>query len=446
MTAPSACRAALSRSLLLAGLLAAVAAPAAHAQGFLNKLKQRAQQKVDQATDRAAQKVVDGAADIIVRCATGDQGCIDRAGAAGKTVVTSTGDTIRPPASSTTDASADATPPADSKATVGGPAPSTGGAPGTGVWVNWDFKPGNRPIFVDDFTHDEVGDFPRRLQLLEGNFEVADVGGRRLLRTTSQGAFSINLPENLPERFTLEFDMMASSGWLYLTTDPRQPNSYDKPGSDHTYMEISYTLNRGGLVGGGIDSKSPGSHDLRKVLYTVRLMVDGPYAKMYMDDKRVANAPVTKIPRSGRISFNTYTSNDEPVYFGNIRIAAGGKKLYDALLADGRVATQGIYFDTGSDKLRGESSATLKEIAAVLTEHPDLKLTIEGHTDNVGAAAANQSLSERRAAAVRAALTSTYGIDAARLTSKGFGASKPVAPNTTDEGRQQNRRVELVKN
>ena len=78
------------------------------------------------------------------------------------------------------------------------------------------------------------------------------------------------------------------------------------------------------------------------------------------------------------------TKAKQPTLFGNFRIAAGGKKLYDAIAAPGRVATQGIYFDTGSDRIRPESSRTLKEIGAMLKEHPDLKLAIEGHTDNVG--------------------------------------------------------------
>lgn len=81
----------------------------------------------------------------------------------------------------------------------------------------------------------------------------------------------------------------------------------------------------------------------------------------------------------------------------------------------------------------------------MLQEHADLKLTIEGHTDNVGNAQSNRELSEKRAAAVKAFLAATYGIDAARMTATGLGDQKPIAPNTTPEGRQQNRRVELVK-
>jgi outer membrane protein OmpA-like peptidoglycan-associated protein len=119
--------------------------------------------------------------------------------------------------------------------------------------------------------------------------------------------------------------------------------------------------------------------------------------------------------------------------------------LYGALEEEGRVTAEGIYFDTGSDRLRNESAPVLEQIAGMLTEHPELTLAIEGHTDNVGDPAANQVLSERRAAAVRSYLVERLGIDGGRLTTAGFGATRPVAPNTTPEGRQQNRRVELVR-
>jgi outer membrane protein OmpA-like peptidoglycan-associated protein len=87
----------------------------------------------------------------------------------------------------------------------------------------------------------------------------------------------------------------------------------------------------------------------------------------------------------------------------------------------------------------------LKEIAGTMKQHDDLKLLIEGHTDNVGSAASNLALSDARAAAVKAALVGEFGIAADRLTTKGLGDTKPAVPNTTSEGRAQNRRVELVK-
>ena len=81
----------------------------------------------------------------------------------------------------------------------------------------------------------------------------------------------------------------------------------------------------------------------------------------------------------------------------------------------------------------------------MLQEHPELRLRIEGHTDNVGVRDANKSLSEKRAAAVKAALVNDYKVNAGRLDSKGFGDAKPAGSNASAEGRSNNRRVELVK-
>lgn len=125
-------------------------------------------------------------------------------------------------------------------------------------------------------------------------------------------------------------------------------------------------------------------------------------------------------------------------------VTATTSELYDALVAHGRVALQGILFDTGSDRIRPESEPTLREITGMLRKHPDLRMLVEGHTDNVGRMAANQVLSEKRAAAVRAYLVA-QGIAGTRLQSKGYGDTMPAAPNDTPGGRQQNRRVELVR-
>jgi outer membrane protein OmpA-like peptidoglycan-associated protein len=179
-------------------------------------------------------------------------------------------------------------------------------------------------------------------------------------------------------------------------------------------------------------------------VYHGRIMADGQYVKVYMNDTRIANIPNADLGRSNRIEIEIPAQPEAPVFLGNLRIMAGGKKLYDAIAAEGRVATQGILFDTNSDRIRPESTPTLKEIVAMLNEHPELRLAIEGHTDNAGQDASNQALSEKRAAAVKAHLVAE-GIDASRLESKGLGAAQPAAPNTTPEGRQQNRRVELVK-
>jgi OOP family OmpA-OmpF porin len=127
----------------------------------------------------------------------------------------------------------------------------------------------------------------------------------------------------------------------------------------------------------------------------------------------------------------------------DVEFTAG--ELAEALKTKGSIAIRNILFDTGKATIKPESAGALAIIADVLKGDEALKIEIQGHTDNVGAPAANLKLSQDRAAAVKAYLVSTGGIAAARLTTAGLGDTKPVADNTTDDGRAQNRRVELVK-
>jgi outer membrane protein OmpA-like peptidoglycan-associated protein len=118
-------------------------------------------------------------------------------------------------------------------------------------------------------------------------------------------------------------------------------------------------------------------------------------------------------------------------------------ELLQELNKNGFVALY-INFDTGKADLKQDGVASVKEIATLLKTNPTLKLSVEGHTDNVGDAAANKKLSEARAKSVTTALVAS-GVDAVRLSAAGFGQEKPVADNRTEEGRAKNRRVELVK-
>jgi len=105
-------------------------------------------------------------------------------------------------------------------------------------------------------------------------------------------------------------------------------------------------------------------------------------------------------------------------------------------------AAQNISFATGTAKLATKSNASLNRVVAILNENPTVKLSIEGHTDNAGDDAKNQKLSEDRAAAVKAYFISK-GISEDRITSEGFGETRPIAANTTAAGRLKNRRVEI---
>lgn len=124
---------------------------------------------------------------------------------------------------------------------------------------------------------------------------------------------------------------------------------------------------------------------------------------------------------------------------------SAAKSLESRLAKDKQALVYGIYFKFNRADIRPVSEPVLKEIAGILRNNPDWKLTIVGHTDNVGRDAANLDLSRRRAQSVRAALVERYAIDGNRLTTGGFGASQPQAKNDTPEGRARNRRVELTR-
>ncbi len=118
-------------------------------------------------------------------------------------------------------------------------------------------------------------------------------------------------------------------------------------------------------------------------------------------------------------------------------------EMMDALTKDGFIALY-INFETGKADIKPESEEIVNQIAEMLKQNSNLKISIEGHTDNVGSDASNQTLSENRAKTVLTELVK-LGINKSRLTSKGWGASKPIEDNRTEEGRAKNRRVEIVK-
>ena len=138
--------------------------------------------------------------------------------------------------------------------------------------------------------------------------------------------------------------------------------------------------------------------------------------------------------------------NTTPVnfYIKNITIAEGGQKLYDKFLQDGKIVTNGIRFDVNKAVIKPESMGVINSIYKILKDNPDLKFSIEGHTDSDGNDANNQTLSENRAQSVKNMLVK-MGISVSRLSFKGFGESKPIADNSSAEGKANNRRVEFVK-
>lgn len=403
-----------------------------HAQGLFGKLKEKAKQKVEQAAVDA------------ISCAASDTQCIDQAKADGKPVKITDADG-KPVSSADSAAAVNHTAASGAAASSAPAAGAESTPPGAGAWLNYDFVPGDRVLFFDDFSEDHVGDLPSHLDIQNGNVTVVDLGGKKYLRTVTGGTALITLPEALPQRFTIEVTFHRSGGngmGLYFhigqgSDDQNLDLRCDSPG-DAAIAGFGAAKNQ---KQSGEQAPGIGDNDFQ----TCRYMVDSGYVKAYVNNVRVGQLNGLVIARGKTITMDLANANDNGALITDLRIAEGGKPLYDALAAAGRVSTHGILFASGSATIEGESTPTLKEIGDMLKAHADLKLMIEGHTDNVGAAAANQTLSEQRAAAVKQFLVNTYGIDAARLQTKGYGSSKPISPNTTPEGRQNNRRVELVK-
>jgi len=423
-----------------------------HAQIF-KKLKETASQAAeDELLSQADQLVREG-----VACPFNDFECITGAKEAGddyyltdesgEVIVGDDGGAVTDPYAAA-EMMGEAPPPAQGTPP---PPPGAGTVPPADLSTanaNYDFVAGDNVLVFDDYTQDNVGDFPRGFELVEGSFEVIEWQGERYVRALSGGMFAIPLPETLPEQFTIEYAVHVPHGNAYarLVTG----RAWFGKNRDYAGSAVSIEHGRGGVrsVGGvgpqalaGYSAANPGN-----TIVPVRVMADGEHMKVYVGENRIANIPNAVFARSDTLflAVGSATANS-PILIGTMRIAGGGRDLYDRLSEEGRVATQGIYFDVNSATIKSESGTTLDEIGTMLQDHPDLRISIEGHTDSDGDDALNLDLSDRRAAAVRDYLVSNYVIDASRLESVGLGETVPVADNGTPEGKQQNRRVELVR-
>lgn len=183
---------------------------------------------------------------------------------------------------------------------------------------------------------------------------------------------------------------------------------------------------------------------LRKAGYTI--MFAGPHAN---SDTPVVTGQkgaqwISVQTRSGGEDATNYEQTAVLVQAMAQQMAASAQAMADAIASTGRLDVYGITFATGQATITPQSDKVLADVLAVLTANADWKLRVEGHTDNVGAPAANQKLSEARAGAVVAWLVK-QGVAANRLSASGLGDAQPVEANSTDAGRAKNRRVVLIK-
>ncbi len=311
-------------------------------------------------------------------------------------------------------------------------------------WAKYDFVPGDVVIFEDNLEGEENGEFPSRWDLYRGVVEVARVDGENVIMFRQGEPGIIPYMENpqkdyLPEVFTVEFDLYypGNGGFNVFLFDKKNQQSGSPTG--YTYFSIDNKT----MEFGQSFSDYPGDVPNARWMHISIAYTKGKL-KGYMDDTRLINIPRIDFDPKGITLYTYHAGNDNLFYVKNVRIAKGGVKYYDRFMADGKIVTNGIRFETGKADILPESMGVINKIYEMMKEHPDIKLSVEGHTDNVGDADFNMKLSEERAASVKARLVQ-MGIDSGRLTTKGWGESNPIDSNATPEGRANNRRVEFVK-
>jgi outer membrane protein OmpA-like peptidoglycan-associated protein len=167
--------------------------------------------------------------------------------------------------------------------------------------------------------------------------------------------------------------------------------------------------------------------------------------RVYINGERVVDVNQVELPPLTGAELGPENYGQGKLGYRLVRFAESAPDFSQMIASAGRYVTHGILFDTDSDRLKPESAPLIKSVARALETNPNLKLQIEGHTDSTGSADHNLDLSRRRAEAVKAVLVSQFKVDAARLTTAGLGATKPIDSNDTPPGRAQNRRVEFVK-
>lgn len=313
------------------------------------------------------------------------------------------------------------------------------------TWNKYDFIPGEKIIFEDNQESEQNGEFPSRWDLVKGNVEIAQLDGENVIMMREGGPsivpyFKDPKEDHLPDIFTIELDLYYPGSGIfniYLFDTKNQ-----RSGSPSGYADIKINKNEMSL--GTLKNEYPDNTLPKNRWMHISIAYTNGNLKAYMDDTRLINIPRLDFNPKG-LTLHTYHANKDNLYYvKNIRIAQGGVKYYDRMMQEGKIIVNGIRFDTGKSTLKPESMGPINEIYNLMKGNPEMKFSVEGHTDSQGDEAFNMKLSQERAETVMNTLIK-MGISADRLTAKGWGESKPISNNASPEDMANNRRVEFVK-
>ncbi len=329
------------------------------------------------------------------------------------------------------------------------------------ITSKFDFIPGEKIIFFDDFTSESIGDFPASWNTTaSGEVVTTNQFPGNWFMMVGEGGIVVDGGMDLPDNFTVEYDVIgnpvedgeSSFEFGFYLYSAQNPKDIDEGGAvpglnGGVKMTFGYraTYSAYNTEGYTIDGEKEDATMEAGKKYRLSFWVQKTRLRVYLGQVKVFDLP--KVFEAGlkinMMRFELWGSGNPMI--ANFRVAAGLPDMRNKLITEGKLVSYGIYFDVNKDEVKPESYGTLKGIADVLKENPGVRVNIVGHTDSDGDDAANLDLSIRRGASVKNELVKTFGIDASRLASDGQGETKPVAPNDTPSNKALNRRVEFLK-
>jgi OmpA-OmpF porin, OOP family len=337
------------------------------------------------------------------------------------------------------------------------------------TYSKYDFVPGEKVIGFEDFSTGNIGDFPAGWNT-NASGEIVTIEGKpgRWLWLTKPGAFVPEFTNMYPEDFTFEFDLLhgfspgGTPNFLFVSLaeldNIKQPEHWQLCKNHYTLVlwhgqdgqevgssESQIRQNAESVSANSVETKQLG---FQNTPVHVSIWRQKERVRAYINEEKIWDIPKALL-KDARLNslvfFMSAVDANYPYYISNLRLAVGAPDTRNKMLTQNKWVTHGILFDVNSDNIKSESYGTLKEMASVLKEYPELKVRIIGHTDADGNDENNLDLSKRRAASVKSALMNDFGIDGARMETDGKGESETIDKNDTPAGKANNRRVEFIK-
>jgi uncharacterized protein (TIGR02145 family) len=322
----------------------------------------------------------------------------------------------------------------------------------------YDFIPGEKVIFFDDFISESIGDFPAQW-LTNGSGEIvtSEKFPGRWFNMTKMGYYIPEAKENFTDNFTIDFDFvpmnsaksesMFGLSFYLLTGSLTEPGGGGEPGDAGLQLSLDYDIFGWKNWSMTTEQRLNGtvSYTFKSnEKYHIAIWVQKQRVRFYANESKVLDVP-RAVPAGSKPNIFRFDTRDEATpLISNFRIAAGVPDMRNKLLKDGKIVSYGILFDVNSDKLKPESYSTLKEISDILKENAGIRILVVGHTDSDGSNESNIDLSKRRAESVKKELVTKFNIDAARIETDGKGESEPLDKNDSAVSKAKNRRVEFI--